>query len=540
MTTIATTDRSPVGNIPNGISNILLKPSFLASPLKNRNKVSGLSLQIKKHFNQNFKTMKHSYLTLIILLTAIPFCQSVAQTSYNSKRETIGSFNCNKEIVCDHASRYIVTYSHNMSSTPPHYFTVQDMQNNIIKQFPLNIGSASITPTISPITRYEINDMKVGDLNYVYFCGSRQIITVSPTYTSVSVGFIGRFSLTDALGSGGNVEIFFIDGTTAFGKIEPRGSLNQVFAVGSTDVFDIFSNTYYSCLVGLEYNNQSSSWKYDLVEPSNLTERFTDVAFSGGIIVSSRFINNNYLIGIRHTKNGPLCDPENYSLLSNCNLYDMQNVVTPGGVAVAFRKENDPILLASRGGNVTMAHSCYNIASGIAAYEIYLADLGDARISQIRYLPSTNYVTLKNINLSFNHATAFFLANDATAHNDLIPAITWTSTPSLCPTRTISNSSDMKCQGLSRFYKSNYEYIYVGGCGSSSNNPAYYAQRNTSLTSLCLPTPALYFTTNLTVPAYTVNPTMTINNLSCGRAISSTLIQPFTPVAVTPTTTCNY
>ena len=484
-----------------------------------------------------YKTQSHK-ISFVIFLTILSLNQSFAQSSYNSTRQTLGGLLCDKEIVCDYLERYVVTYSHNNSSLIRHYFTIQDMTTNTTKRIPLNIGYDPITPT-TYFTRFEINDMKVGVNGLCYFCGTR--INKNNTSTKPdSNGFIGRFSIADAMGSGGNFDILIIPETNTLTRIEPRGNYQQIFAIGLADVVSFATNTKITYLVGLEQNLQTLNWYYDIVEPVDPFEQFTDVAHSAGIIVSSKYHNNNYTIGIRHTKNGPLSDNTNLSLLQNCNKYDMQYTTLPSsGVAVAYRKNYDPILLSSIGGDVTMAHSCNSSSKGIAAYLLYVANLGDARISKIRYASSSNYLSLINTCSYFLNSRAYFLTKDASSHVDRLSWTNWSATGSSFPfSETLFNSSDMTCQGMARYYKTT-EYFYIGGY-NSSNTPKYYAQNLSpaGLIITCFPSSTSNSFYPLSVPSFTSG--SGVSKVKTLKPVYTLFNPSFTPATVTPTPECNY
>ena len=484
-----------------------------------------------------YQTQLHK-ISFVFFLTMLSFYQSSAQSTYNSIRQTLGGLLCDKEIVCDYLERYVVTYSHNNSSLIRHYFTIQDMTTNTTKRIPLNIGYDPITPT-TYFTRFEINDMKVGVNGLCYFCGTR--INKNNTSTKPdSNGFIGRFSIADAMGSGGNFDILIIPETNTLTRIEPRGNYQQIFAIGLADVVSFATNTKITYLVGLAQNLQDLDWYYDIVKPVDPFEQFTDVAHSAGIIVSSKYHNNNYKIGIRHTKNGPLSDNTNLSLLQNCNKYDMQYTTLPSsGVAVAYRKNYDPILLSSIGGDVTMAHSCNSSTKGIAAYLLYVANLGDARISKIRYASSSNYLSLINTCSYFLNSRAYFLTKDATSHVDRLSWTNWSATGSSFPfNETLFGSSDMTCQGMARYYKTT-EYFYIGGY-NSSNTPKYYAQNLSpaGLIITCFPSSTSNSFYHLSVPSFTSG--SGVSKVKTLKPVYTLFNPSFTPATVTPTPECNY
>ena len=495
---------------------------------------------------QKHNVMKKLQTVAIILLLITLSCHSVAQTTFSTKRELLGGLNSNKVLTCEFMSKYVITYSTNNNSNIRHFFTIQNMYNNVVIRFPMSIGYDPVIPATN-YTKYVVNDMKVSTDGVCYFCG-RRISGINGMSSSVtSKGFIGKFSIADVISNNTpNIKLFIIDGTAELTRIDPSGSYEQVFAVGYSDGFslDPYNNTPCSYLVGLDRNPQGSTWHYDLVRPTLYFERFTDVANASGIIVTSKYDNDNYHIGLRHTKNGPLNDNLYLTQINNCNKYDMATAVTPSNVSVACRKNNDSILMSSDGGGgVTMAHSCYNVANGIAAYLLYVHDLGDARVSKARYSAATSYIHLNDITTYSANPKAFFLATDNTNSSSLLSQTDWLSSGVglMYPEYSFS-SSDLICQDLECFCDSSYsQYLYIGGY-TSSHIPAYYAKNLTSSSSLftCLPGHSFKNFIQLQNPTYSSGSGVDLDNTYFPHEVSEIIVQNIVATTITPTTTCNY
>lgn len=483
----------------------------------------------------------------IALMTIMHFSQSVAQTPYSSKREILSGINSVHELSCEYMLRYIVSHSQSNSSFLQHYFTIQDMDTTLIRisRFSLNLGSNPGAFSILPSVKFVVHDMKVSDNGICFFCGTRKEEYSLGNQPDDSIGFIGMFPLDDVWNSTGTCEILLINGTSTLTRIEPRGSYEQVFAVGLTNSVGInpFKTNLISCLVGLEYDYLNSGWYYDMVIPLSATEQFTDVADCGyGVITSSRYIGDNYHIGLRHTKNGPLSSIVYRSMLNNCNKYDMQTATT-GGNVVSCRKDNDPILLSSQGGNVTMAHSCYNVANGIATYLLDAINYGDAQVLDAKYTYAPSYISLKDIAVYSSGLKPFFLATDNTG-TSLISKTDWSTTGTYIYFETSINNTDIACMNLERFIHSSSEYYYIGGL-TSSNQPAFYAQKlilsGLILSCLTGSSPIKSFVP-LQTPIFSSTPPGS-TEIFCQishQSVSDIISQSFTSTSVTPNTTCSH
>ena len=488
--------------------------------------------------------MKHIKLLLIIFISFSNIGHSVAQPTYNSIIKNYSGINSNQDLTCEYMNRYIVSYSHSSITSTQHFFTVQDMQAStpVIKRFSLNIGSEfgnSFTPTIT----YRLNDMKVSTNGICYFCGTRITEYYSSPFTIENVGFIGMFSIAKVLNGSDTCTILHINGTGALTRIEPRGSYEQVFAVGVSDGYSVdpYNNTPASFLVGLESNSQNTEWYYDIVMPIHYTEQFTDVISCGGIIVSSKYMDDNYHIGLRQTKNGPLRDNYYLGLLSYCNYYDMHTAVNSAGVAVACRKYKDPILMVTKSGPTTMAHSCYNVANGIAAYFLYTVTPGDAQIFKARYTPSTDYISLLDLSVRYGSHVPLFLAKDNTGTQSIISQTNWLSSGSFYPYLDITiDETVSNCRSLESFSSaSTTEYLYINGI-NTSDQPMYLAEKFSHIGQFpsCMPSGNLKYFFDLQTPSFS----RILAPLECLYAhvlIEDPIRQAIVSTSITAYTTCN-
>ena len=375
--------------------------------------------------------------TGIILLILISW-NAAAQPLYNGKHIHLQTTSRDKEITWCDQSRYIVTYYHKASSSGiRHHFIVQDLTTNTIKQFSFDAYYSSAF-MLHPTT-ITIDDMKIDGNGECWFCGKKSIETeatfypgIGWTYETDDYGIVGHFSLYDVISGSGNYELFTIYGTGGLIRIEPRGNYRQVFMVGYPYgcSFDANGNPTASCLVGLGYDSYTAQWKYDIVQPSDPNELFTDVADAGaGIVVASCFKNDHYSIGLRHTKKGTLSNPQILPYLYNINIYDMQLATTGTGTPVAWREDADPVFLAagSNGSALSLAYSCSNIAYGIASFGLAVPNMGDVQITAAKHIISYSYLELIDCKAySSNFATDFLIFDNSSNHYG-IRSIDWLS-----------------------------------------------------------------------------------------------------------------
>ena len=230
-------------------------------------------------------------------------------------------------------------------------------------------------------------------------------------------------------------------------------------------------------------------------------------------------------------------------MLNNCNKYDMQTATT-GGNVVACRKDNDPILLSSQNEYVTMAHSCYNVANGIATYLLQAVNNGNAQLVDAQYTSAPSYVSLKDIAVCIDGLKSFFLTTDNTGTSH-ISQTDWSTTGTYIYSEIPVNSTDIACMRLERFFRNSWEYYYIGGLTSSSQ-PAFYAQRlfasNSFFVISCLPSSSYKSFIPLQTPIYTstspglIEIVCQINH----QLVTDTTSHSFTSTSVTPNTTCNH
>ena len=488
--------------------------------------------------------MKKNQFLTFILATTLWTIGTEAQPSYKSTIVRLHSNTTDKVLVCQHQSRYVVTYYHNTGTGEPHYFTVQDMLTGTTKQFPVDpYPSPSPGVTLHP-TSLEINDMKVSDNGVCWFCG-KKCIEIGGTYypgmgwvpQTDDYGVVGYFSLSDVLDGGDSYHLFVLSGTENLTRIEPRGiNYFQTFMIGKPK-----DNSHVSCLAGIGIDLTYSNWEYDIVYPSNSDEVFTDVVDGGeGIIVVSRYGGDNYHIGLRHTKRGPLYNAVYRNVLNSCNKYDMQTVLTPytGNIA-GWRRDTDPILLSSFGDNVTMSHSCDNTAKGIVSYKIYINNPGDVRVNYPLIAKYSSYIKLLDCySYPVGNKTAF-LANDINRNKWAVLSIDWSQSYTLpydyystvaCP------KSSYTWKGLASFGLSPV-FTYINGF-KSDYTPCHDAYRNgITMASTCIPDSTTYIIIDLSNPTFSSGDGITTDNDHLEQIVIPTS-HDFISSTITTTTIC--
>ena len=439
---------------------------------------------------------------------------TAAQPSYNGKHIYLQTTSRDKEITWCDQSHYIVTYFHKASASGiRHHFIVQDMTTNNAKQFSLDAYYSSAFVLHS--TTITINDMKIDGNGECWFCGKKSTETEAIYYPGIGwmyetddYGIVGHFSLYDVISGSGNYELFTIYGTGGLTRIEPRGNYGQVFMVGYPYgcTFDASGNPTASCLVGLGYNSFTAQWKYDIVHPSDPNELFTDVTDAGaGIAVVSRFKNDHYHIGLRHTKKGMLGTPNLFSFLYNINIYDMQLATTGSGTPVAWRKDADPVFLAAGnyGSALSLAYSCNNIANGIASFELAVPNIGDVQITAAKHIISYSYLELIDCKAYSNNFATDFLIYDNSSNQYGISSIDWLSgstsfTGASCSESDYIWQSITSYDSISSNGNNTYSFRYIAG-HKPDNTPVFTKYHSLPVISKCIDN-TTYSIQNLTIP----------------------------------------
>ena len=491
------------------------------------------------------KTIAISFLTLVTQITT-------AQVPYNGKHYLFSAAACDKEICCSRMSQQVVTYCHKLEASGiRHFFIVHDISTNTTKQFfldPYYTPGIAIHPTT--IT---INDMRTTEQGECWFCGKKTIVTGQIYYPGTGwldetdeYGIVGHFNIDSVLSSSGNgnYELFTIQGTGGLTRIEPRGNYEQIIIVGYPYECptDENGNPTASCLVGLGYNYSNFEWRYDIVHPSNTNEIFTDVAEYAGFVVVSRFRNDHYNIGLRHTKNGPLRDSDYLSLLSNSNVFNMQLAANYNtGNPVVWRNDNDPIFLASdyNGSALTMAHTCDNISHGIAAYQLSVPNLGDVQIIKAKHIPYSTYLALLDCKENGLTQSTNFLVDDNSNNKYSILSIDWLSTFTL-NTLASCSKNNYHWQSLALYNTSTDSFKHIAG-HNPSNVPMFTkhikAPSGPTLTQ-CISW-SYYSIQNITTPTPTNGNTVYIDPVYNNHLITP-LIGNFTSTTVIKSTQCTY
>lgn len=495
------------------------------------------------------KLIKIISITFLTLITQI----TTAQVPYHGKHILYSTVSCDKEICCNRQSQQVVTYCHKLvASGIRHFFIVQDISTNTTKQFFLD-AYYTTGIAINPTT-ITINDMKITEQGECWFCGKKKVDMGGTYYPGIGwmsetneYGIVGHFNIDSVLSSSGNgnYELFTIQGTGGLTRIEPRGIYEQIFIVGYPYEcpIDENGNPTASCLVGLGYNYNNSTWSYDIVHPTNIDEIFTDVVdASVGIVVVSRFRNDHYNIGLRHTKNGPLRENIYLSLLSNSNVFNMQFAANYNtGDPVVWRNDADPIFLAAdyNGAVLSMAHSCDNISHGIAAYKLSVPNMGDVQITKAKHISYSTYLAMLDCKANGATQSTNFLVDDNSHNSYSLHMIDWSS-PYALSTIVSCSKNDYLWQSLALYNTSTYTFKYIAG-RDPSNIPMFTEHIN--VPSPQSPTQCINWShiliQNITTPTPTDGNSVYLDSEYKNHLITP-LIGNFTSTTVIKSTQCTY
>ena len=503
--------------------------------------------------------MKQSHLPKFILCALFLFCTATA-LPYNGKTALLNNLNYDKELTCTHASRYVVTYHHSASTSGiRHYFSVQDMTTGSSVLFPLDAFYTPNTP-LREIT-LTINDLKIDDNGQCWFCGQKSIATNSGVFVpgmgwqdiTIDYGVVGFFSVTDVLDGSGSYQMFTLQQTSSITRIEPRSYYEQTFMIGylHNGPVDTQGNPMGSCLVGLNYDHESTQWQYSIATPDNSLEQFSDIAHCGmGIVVASRYLGDWRHVGLRYFKNGPIADNPDFGHFSLCNKYDISTATNAHASSGLRRKDSDPLMLASSqgGANLTLAFACDSTAYGIAAYKIQVVDLGDVRIGNGMLLAASTYSALIDCKVPSASSPTDFLVDDIANSRRSLQSVDWVSDPGSIPLRTGASClySNYSWQSITHFDSASYRFRLAAG-HRSDGKPSYSCYKSLpSPTSLspCISSDR-YYIYALSTPSYASGESVSVyedvNALKTFDIGNLDIINhTFTCTTLTPSTICSY
>lgn len=340
-----------------------------------------------------------------------------------------------------------------------HQFVIINTSTGGIRKVPFQIGSAG-SVSLNGITGHTIYDIDVSN-GICYFCGAEH---QEQQGVPSMVGFVGRFSVDEAINGSGQIDMIKIEATTLIKKIAVSGEGRlQIFALAEVPadprfmtVYETFNTT---CLVDLE-ELDGNMYSY-IVAPANSSEVFTDLdMINGGVVVVSRFLRNHQSFCLRNMKNGngPITDPYNWTTIQNGSIYTNSN--TPR----TYRPENDPILIDGNS-DFVVAHAVdSNGTHGVATYRMDLVNIGVFAMNDARYWSSTSHESILDLSV-YAMWQAALLTTDGTTYRIRDVSDYNTSVSFSCASTSYKlNSLSSLHQG--RFYSvghnSSNKFCYIG------------------------------------------------------------------------------
>lgn len=317
---------------------------------------------------------------------------SMAQTS--SAIDIIPSITSTYEMVkaCEwNDQNYLVCYS---KGSGGHFFELINTATGAVRKVPFQIGTTGAV-SMNGITGHQIYDMDV-DEGYCYFCGEEGWIQQG---VPSSIGFVGRFSLSDVLAGSGNMDIYRVAATSMIKRIAvAAASRLQIFALAEVPADPRFLTVYETynttCLVEImELNGTMYSY---VVAPLNSSEVFQDLDMvNGGVVVVSKFLRNSQSFCLRNMKqgSGAITDGINWTSIQNGSIYTNSN--TPR----TYRPEYDPILIDGNS-DFVVAHAVdSNGTHGVATYRMDLVNIGVFAMNDARYWSSTSHESILDLSV---------------------------------------------------------------------------------------------------------------------------------------------
>lgn len=347
------------------------------------------------------------WLIVTVLLSLAALSESTAQTS--SAIDIIPSVTSTKEMVkaCEWNNQsYLVCYSKGPGG---HLFELINTATGAVRKVPFQIGTTG-SVSMNGITGHQIYDMDV-DEGYCYFCGAEGWFQQG---VPSSIGFVGRFSVDEAINGSGQIDMIKVEATTLIKKIAVSGEGRlQIFALAEVPadprfmtVYETFNTT---CLVDLE-ELDGNMYSY-IVAPANSSEVFTDLdMINGGVVVVSRFLRNHQSFCLRNMKdgNGPITDPYNWTTIQNGSIF--ANLSQPN----TNRPEDAPILIDGDQ-RFIVAHSVdSNGVHGVATYRMELTNIGSFVMNSARLWPSADSESLLDLSTYSMDQAAVLTTNGST------------------------------------------------------------------------------------------------------------------------------
>lgn len=396
-------------------------------------------------------------------------------------RHTRYNITSNKDIIRSENGRYSVFYTHSGTST--NRFIVQDTLS--AKQFSFNERKHSTV---------RINDICIAN-DTCYFCGSmsssNSVIIIppfSPNIISPAIttkAIVGRFCISDVLSGSGSYTLAKLDGVESLSKMAVTTiGQTSIFAIGTPEdcMVNVNNEPTSSCIVTIDPN--SPLWEYDIVQPSFDGEMLTDVTYvNGWTIAVSRFIGDNYSIGLRRTRYYRLRDADCYGQLSHRSKTSTQTFLLDYSQQnVTYRNEHDPIFL-DRLCVAHVAQSADGSQVGIATYRINSALLNSTNSVQfqsaqfheastgIKLLDIADYYYGSNPTNASGHDYSSLLVEEPHTSRYSIRRSVWGNTYDYMPQHLYLSSSDLLAGSIAPFLSG--RYLSVAAHSTLGGSPSW-------------------------------------------------------------------
>lgn len=341
-------------------------------------------------------------------------------------------------LACSDNDKYVVTYSTESSMLGRQSFIVHNMHTGAKKVFGLTVYSN---------LAYVINDIVLKN-GICYFCGHTYDYAHNNVYypgigwtnEGESKGIVGYFDINDVFSGSGRYYWITIDETEELTHLAIDEN-ELVYAVGHPQYCPLDENNMESssCIVCLERSPYTiNQWYYDVLSTNNNGEMLLDVtAGSDGIYTVSRFQNDHYRIGVRHTKNGPFRYIEPHGQIDCLYIFNTQNMgISELNESITWRDNYCPIFID----NHTIGHICCsadNGHSGLMIYKLNLTGSNTVSLANAQYIYREQYSNLLDLKENYyidnnQHSINYvcLLTENQTSNMSIISYANWHETTS--------------------------------------------------------------------------------------------------------------
>lgn len=450
-----------------------MKPLLLLPPLngtnaflKSNRKMYKKNINIKSSTIMNKKQVTPFFLFLLATLLSLgtASAQSVVTTSSRDRIQGVGSV---KQLAASDNGDITVTYSWPVSGSGMHDFVVRNMRTGTSRKIRFSNPSTGT---------YALNEIKV-DNGTCYFIGQYTITTLGPSMgnpQSPSYALFGYFSIDDVFSGSATIYTKYITWVGNLSRMTVYDHGSHIFAVGSPQnaVLDNDGHPMGSCLVDIESPTSTpGSWNISVVS-SSTNETMTDVASTpDGIIVVSKFHNDNYTIGLRYMKDGSVISSGNFVQFQKLYTFNTQHMMLNATQEnVTYRNASDPILIDS----LTIAHVCSGTnvdKRGVCLYRIDIESFKSTdtmKLSDAQYMHLGSGLELKDLANYYygdlyhqGHEYAAVLVNSPNANQSIVGRAIW-AVPGVYTQRALIYSNNtMKIGSLACYQRG--KYIFMAG-----------------------------------------------------------------------------